>query len=260
MSRWVAATIALTVAVVAGEAAAQPATARPAATAAAAPRATRGVVVVGIGDEARADARALARVLYRDAALRPAVSDDEARVLAGDPAAEGAPARVRELAELRASAAASGDAGQRRLLAAIGEETGARGVVTVTRTPGVEGAAARVTARVLDPARAAYAAVTIAREGDPAEWPEGAPAMVSAALPPAPAAAPKPPPPPIKPEKPGPSLDGLLPSEQQRSRFSAPWFLAGLGAVVTAAVTIFVIVETTSSDGETFRLQGRVPP
>ena len=64
-----------------------------------------GAVVVATADGTGSAARALAFDVYRDADLRPSIDDATARVLAGDAPAEGAPARLKEIAELRGSIA-----------------------------------------------------------------------------------------------------------------------------------------------------------
>ena len=90
------------------------------------------MIVVAIGDAGPA-ARALAMEVYRDGELRPPIDEATARVLAGDAPVEAAAARLKEIAELRASVArAPEDLVRRRLLASIGTDLGAAMVVTVT--------------------------------------------------------------------------------------------------------------------------------
>src|SRR5436190_13147696 len=74
-------------------------------TARAEPTASRGAVVVSIGDDAAPAARPLALEVYRDASLRPSVDDATARVLAGEPPPEAAAPRLKDLAALRGSLA-----------------------------------------------------------------------------------------------------------------------------------------------------------
>ena len=88
--------------------------------------------MIAIGDAAGPAARALAMDVYRDALLRPPIDEATARVLAGDAPAAGAPAKMKEIAELRASVArAESELVMRRLLASIGSDLGAPLVVTV---------------------------------------------------------------------------------------------------------------------------------
>lgn len=77
-----------------------------------------------------ADALALANAVDASA-IRPSTIDAaHARVLAGEPASDDAPADVRELAEIR-GALAHEDAAARRLLASLASQFGAAGVVVL---------------------------------------------------------------------------------------------------------------------------------
>jgi hypothetical protein len=117
----------------------------------------KGAVVVAVGDESAAAARPLARDVYREEALRPPIDDAAARVLAGEPTPAGAPAKLVELGELRASVARTGsDAAARRLLASLGESARARIVISVT-----VGEGGRPVAKVLRVETAAFESVEL---------------------------------------------------------------------------------------------------
>src|SRR5262245_61111037 len=82
-----------------------------------------GAIVVALGDDTKSAAEPLARVLYRDPALRPGIDDATARVLAGEEPDANAPAALRELASVRRSIAASEtDPTARRVLASLGAD------------------------------------------------------------------------------------------------------------------------------------------
>ncbi|WP_242515417.1 hypothetical protein [Sorangium cellulosum] len=257
-----------------------PAAAAPGAAAAAeAPRAAasraalRGAVVVAADDESAEAARALARALYRDPALRPSIDEAAAQALAGEDPRPDAPASVRELAEVRRSAGRAGSEPiARGLLASLGASAGAALVVSVTTAQG------RPVARVLRVAGAGYAPIelgaTVRRAPDGAappapaafEWP-GASAAIRALLPGDPAG----PPPgatapqrgPVRPLAAGataPSAPADRASSERRSPWSSPWFWGPLAGVVATGVAVLVLAQTGDSDGETVHLRGRIAP
>jgi len=99
---------------------------------------------VAMGDHATQAARALARALYSEPALRPAIDNEIAEVLAGRAPSEGASAQLRELAAVRSSLPSDPeDPTARRLLLALGQEQRAEVVVVVSA------AGQRFVARVL---------------------------------------------------------------------------------------------------------------
>jgi hypothetical protein len=239
-----------------------------AGTARAEPTASRGAVVVSIGDDATPAARPLALEVYRDASLRPAVDDATARVLAGEAPPETASPRLKDLAALRASLAhpATGDGADpaasdlvtRRLLAGVGTDAHATLVVAVTMQAG------RPTARALAVASSSWqgveigATATAAADGSTAfTWP-GAVTTLRALVPkeaaaPAPAPRPKAAPPRAAPTKESPER------AKDRSFWTSPWFWVGLGAVVATGVTVFVVTKAVQDDSGSIHVDGRVP-
>ncbi|WP_437568734.1 hypothetical protein [Sorangium sp. So ce542] len=271
-----------------------------AAPSAAAPRsALRGAVVVAVDDASAEAARALARALYRDPALRPPIDEAAAQVLTGDAPRPDAPAAVKELAEVRRSAGrAESEPVARSLLASLGAGAGAALVVAVTTAHG------HPVARVLRVAGASYApielgatvqraaggagataggaAATAGGAAAPADatfdWP-GAGAAVRALLagderaagaadraaaPPASAhAAPQ-----RGPVGPRAGVDltaskapaGGQGAPAQRSTWSSPWFWGPLAGVVATGIVVLVLAQTSDGDGETVHLRGRIAP
>lgn len=211
--------------------------------------ASHGTVVVAVGVDAGAAAASLARIVYRDAALRPTLDEATARVLAGEPVPEGASPALRELADLRASVERAGsDAAARRLLAAIGSETHAAVVVPVSRDEGaLHARALRVEGARFVGAPLSGEVVAGADGSAQVRWPDDATSTLRQAvgpLAPAPIAAPA-----------RPAPDEHAP----RSTFSSPWFWGGLGVVAAAAVTVFVLSRTTGHDTATVHVGGTVP-
>ncbi|WP_437951606.1 hypothetical protein WME98_12845 [Sorangium sp. So ce296] len=261
-----------------------------AAPSAVAPRsALRGAVVVAVDDASAEAARALARAIYRDPALRPPIDEAAAQVLTGDPPRPDAPAAVKELAEVRRSAGrAESEPVARSLLASLGAGAGAALVVAVTTAHG------HPVARVLRVAGASYAPLelgaTVQRAAGGAgataggaaapadatfDWP-GAGAAVRALLagderaadraaaPPASAhAAPQ-----RGPVGPRAGVDltaskapaGGQGAPAQRSMWSSPWFWGPLAGVVATGIVVLVLAQTGDGDGETVHLRGRIAP
>jgi hypothetical protein len=222
----------------------------------AAAAAGHGAIVVAISDEAGPPARSLGREVYRDAALRPAIDEATARVLAGEgPSGEPAKAKLTEMAEIRAAiAGASAEAASRRLIASLGAETGAALVITVAMDAG------RPVAKVLQVSSATYARIELGATIETApdgtrsfQWP-GATATLKGLLPPAaprpaPAAAPKvtaPPPRPVTPK-------------ESKPVWASPWFWGTIGGVAAAGITVFVLSRVTATPS-TVHLDGRVAP
>jgi hypothetical protein len=222
----------------------------------------RGAVVVATSDGAGSAARALAFDVYRDAALRPSIDDATARVLAGDAPAEGALARLKEIAELRASIAHAGsELVGRRLLASLGTELSATFVVSVA----MDGS--HPIARVLRSATATFERVEIAptieiaADGTRAfHWPgatttlhgflvghDGGDPHAPAALPPAPLA-----------PKTEASAPPPVPAEP-RPFYKSPWFWGSAGGAALVGLSVFLISRATSSTSDV-HLTGRVEP
>ncbi|WP_437673253.1 hypothetical protein [Sorangium sp. So ce131] len=238
---------------------------------AAAPRAAlRGAVVVAVDDESAEAARSLARVVYRDPALRPPIDEAAAQALAGEPPPPDAPASVKELAEVRRSAGRAGsEPVARGLLASLGAGAGAALVVAVSTAQG------HPVARVLHVAGARYAPLelgaTLQRAADGAaapaattiDWP-GAGAAIRALLPadggaPARSAEGGPVRPLATAAPPTPA--GAPPAQsERRSVWSSPWFWGPLAGVAATGLAVLVLAQTGASDGDTVHLKGRIAP
>jgi hypothetical protein len=247
--------------------------AAPAPTPAQQPQPARGgAIVVAVAEGAAPAARALAFDVYRDPELRPAIDDATARVLAGEALPEGAPARLKEIAELRASIAhasssvppaspappttpaPTSDLVTRRLVASLGTELGATLVVAV----GMDGT--RPVARVMRAATAAYERVELGPTVEIGEsgartyrWP-GATATLRGFLPP-----PPPPPPPLAPKaETNVSKPPDVPQEP-RPFYKSPWFWGSIGGAAVIGLGAFLISRATSSPSDV-HLVGKVGP
>lgn len=213
----------------------------------------RGVIVMSTSPEAVSAAKPLARDVYKDEALRPTIDDATARVLAGEAPAEGAPPKLMELRDLRASAFSAGsEAASRKLVSAIGADLKARLVVTVSMEGG------RPLARVLRVETSAYEGITLGATTETApsgettfHWPGAVDALHKLLPADGPRALAKPAPAAPKPaSKPAPS----------ESIWKSPWFWAVLGGVVAAGAGTFAIVKATNADEPTVHIVGRVAP
>jgi hypothetical protein len=242
--------------------------------------AARGAIVVAVGDDASAAARALALEVYRDAGLRPAIDEPTARVLAGGAPAAGAPAKLQEIADLRGSIARARDgvasdpqplAGSevisRRLLDSLATELGAALVVAVSIKDG------RPVARVLRRGAAAFeptelgATTEAAADGTSTIHWAGSIAFLSALAPALPA--PAPPAPAPQPAEPAPSALKPLATPLAPTPWLAPaeskpiwkslWFWGALAGVAAVGVGVFAISKATQSS-DNVHLQGTVGP
>lgn len=214
--------------------------------------------MVALGDDAARAARALAREVYADPALRPTIDEVTARALTGAPAAEGS-ARAAEIAEIRRAAArAEADAAARRLLASLGADAGAALVVAVRLEGG------RPVAKVLRVATATYAPVELGatlhrdeREGPESvryAWP-GAAASLRAAL--ASPSASRPPP--HRPAA-GAAPTSSQPADRSPPFYRSPWFWGALGAAAAVGGAAFAISQASDDGGPTVLLRGRIAP
>ena len=233
---------------------------------------SRGALVVAKSEAARPFAKSLARLIYRDAALRPTIDEKMARVLMGDDPDAATPADQRDaaaaaradvLATVHALGGADESVGRRLLLSSTAKDLGAELVVLVEADPQGE-----PKARVLKVSNGRYVGVTLAAErlapeteGGPARWdwsdalpilrglrhrpPPGprAPVPVPASAPPVSSNA-----------KPG--QDG----DEGGDLLTSPWFWSGLGIVVTVGVTVLVLSQTAFKNKDVVNLQGRVSP
>ncbi|MDC3959930.1 hypothetical protein [Polyangium jinanense] len=225
------------------------------ATTATAP-AGRGAVVVAIGSGVEAAAKPLAREIYRDEALRPSLDDRAARVLAGEAVAADAPAKERELAEVRSALTTNDDAPSRRLLASLGAEQKAEIVVAVSM------AGDRPVARVLRVGTARYESIELGPTIERSEageirytWPGAAATLRKLVIVPQ-AAAPAPLAPkqtstkaPAKPEEPTP-----------KPFYKSAWFWGPVGAIVAAGAAVLITSKVTEDSTGMVRLRGQVAP
>lgn len=217
-----------------------------------APRSTpQGVAVLGAG-ASREAAFTVARALYAGRLRPPSLDEPRARVLAGDPAPEGASRELRELAELRAGVTGS-DAASRRVLAAIAEQLELRAVlvVQVDAATATEAAHAAPVARLfladsgeIDAARygpepgvegaLAWRATVSSLERRFLAPAAAAPSGATAATP----AAPK-------------------TEEGARPFYASGWFWAAVGGAALIGGAIFFVTRDTTAD--TIHLEMRVP-
>jgi hypothetical protein len=218
---------------------------------AATPEIAKGAVVVALGDDVTDAAKPLVRSIYQDTDLRPGIDEPTARVLVGEPPAEGASATLKDLAELRASIARAGsDSAERRLLGSIGTELHAAVVLAVSNDGG------RPHARILRVSTGTFSGTdlgaTITRSETGAvtyAWP-GAAATVHGFLTPI---APKPIP------APAPPSDAH--HEGFAFSYRSPWFWAGLGLLSAVGVSVLVISKVEAGGSAPgVHVTGSVPP
>jgi hypothetical protein len=233
-----------------------------------------GALVIAISDDASPAAKPLAREVYKDDALRPAVDEGTARVLTGEPAPQDASAKLRETAEIRAALPkAEGDAAARRLLASLGAEHKAVLVVAVS----MDGE--RPIARVLRVESARYEPIELGATIETGEggaknfqWP-GATTTLRRLLAPAPATAPAvgtaTAPAAGTATAPGPIAPKPVPAQKPLKRpdesGKAPWYKSGwfwgpLGAVVGVGAAVLIASQVTKDDTPMIRLKGQVVP
>ena len=216
--------------------------------------AARGVVVLAMSEEAIPAARALAREVYGDEALRPRIDDATARVLAGEAVPAGGSAKLVEIADVRKAAqGAATDALTRRLFASLGADLGAILVVPVAVRDG------KPTARIVSVAKGAFEPIELSGsiEAQPdgtsrVKW-AGVAAILTSLVPKAPAPVNAP----AGTAAPGP----LAPKKEEPSGsfWTSPWTWVGAGVVVAAGVVVFAVSQSQGDSGG-LRMQGRVSP
>jgi len=246
-----------------------------------------GTIVVAIDDAARPAAKTLARVVYQDAALRPAMSEATAKALVGEAPAKPAagnetktpqPNKLAEIASVIKAARETKDSTiRRRLLASVGSDLGAELLVFV------EQATAGPSARVMRVADQRFLAVVLApgtKKSDSGaaahDWsdalailrglakgapppgprsssPAGNPGMLDKGGPQGTAAKPG------NGAKPG---DGTKPDDGKKDRnfLTSPWFWGGLGVVLSVGVTVLVLSQTALNEPDVVMLEGHVSP
>ena len=230
-----------------------------AATATAPPvrSAPRGVIVLAMSDEAIPAARALAREVYAEDALRPAIDDATARVLAGEAPPPNAGPKLVEIADVRKAAqGAPSDAVTKRLFTSLGDDLGAILVVPVTVRDH------RPAARIVSVAKGAFEPIELS--GAIEAQPDGSSrvtwsgvATILKGLVPKPVATPS-----SSSSAPSSTPAGpLAPKKEEApsSFWSSPWTWVGAGVVVAAGVVVFAVSQT-QGDGGGLRMQGRVAP
>ncbi len=216
----------------------------------AAPSPARGAAVVALSREAAPAARSLARLVYGDAALRPAIDDSTAQVLVGEPLPEGAPPALVQLAEVWAALPTAGSpTAERRLLAGLGSDVGA--VLVVAVGVAADGSPAARVVRVAG----AYDEPTVLQAAAPdpqnsasgPTWPGATKALRG--LMPAPLA-----------PKPEPAPKAPKPAEEPSFLPTSPWFWGPIAVVAAAGITVLAVSQASSSDRPTAHVSGRVDP
>jgi hypothetical protein len=225
----------------------------------------RGTAIVAANEEARAPAKTLARLVYRDPQLRPNFDEKMARALMGkaDPGEDAAAKQRAEVASVVQSLATSDEAVRRRLLASTGKELGVSHMVLVE----VDASGPR--ARVLRVSEQRFLGVTLAPkalEGGASDWNDSVvllrglartePVGTQRAAKPKKNKN-------VKPKKNGHAQNGASktePADDGVNLLTSPWFWGGLGVVVSVGVTVLVLSQTVFKDPDTVGLEGRVSP
>ena len=208
----------------------------------------RGVAVLAT-DGATDAAWPLAQALYADPRLRPRSLDDgAARVLAGERLPEGAPPRLREIAELRAAIHGT-DLPSRRLLEGLARDLGVSAVAVVSSSPSPSCAVFLGSRGQFDPVP--LPADPPGSPGGPVAW-KGALASLRA-LAPEPAA----------PAASGAPLIGprARPGPEQPSGttfLTSGWFWGALLAAAALGTTVFLVTRHGADPSTNVPLQGRV--
>jgi len=230
-----------------------------------------GVAVVARTAAARADAKGLARAVYADRRLRPALGEPLARALVGEHPAAGSEVQPRSRAlpspaeVLSTVGAVEGaePAVARRLLASLGRDLGVELVVLVSHGPDAP------VARVLRVTERRFLPLSLSPRPQPIEagqsarpdWSDAMSILASALVrsrttrrSAAPVAAPSAPADPAvvasAADSGGGSFDWL----------TSPWFWGGFGVVAAVGVTVIVLSQTTMNQPSTVLINGRVGP
>ncbi len=248
----------------------------------------RGAVVVAATTSAVVDAKVLARAIYREPQLRPALDEATARAVLGDEPASVGSAKNLELARVARAAVEGRDpAVSVRLLRSLGDELGAAALVIVaapqplSEQP-VGAAAPSPSARVFLVGDGRFLPLTLAPRlavapsqpdsevKDPPEvdWSDAvaylrsqAPLLIARAdalVVSAPVAQPvarlRTTNAPLAPDAPAER------GEHARPFLSSPWFWGGLAAVVAVGVTVLVLSQTALKPSDSLMLEGRIAP
>jgi hypothetical protein len=200
-----------------------------------APATRKGVVVIGVGENASDAAWPVALAIYGDASLRPKLSDAAARALAGEND-DKAPADVKELGSLRAQVKGD-DPASRVLVAEIARRASARAVVLVFTAADADA----VEARVYDAADDAVSSTRYRREKG--SWSPFASTLAARY-------AAKPKTAPVQTPAPKPK------DEAKGGTFlSSPWFWGALGAAAAAGLAAYVLTRDNSDPAQPVRVQ-----
>ncbi len=218
----------------------------------------RGAIVVSLTTSARVHGRALARAVYRDAALRPDIDEGTAQVLSGAEPPEGRDELAQHASVVKALMAATDEEVQRRLAGSLARDLNVRLVVLVSKR-GEE-----PTARVVRmPDEQLLAVKLTATKKKPVtepptwDWTDATAMLRELAIG-------APPPGPRKPQKDGGGT--ALPSpkpdegEEETSLLTSPWFWGGLGLVVTVGATVLILSQTALNEPDMVSIGGRVAP
>ncbi|HHH12149.1 MAG TPA: hypothetical protein ENK23_08785 [Sorangium sp.] len=206
------------------------------------------MVVVAADPTVRDAAKALARGVYADAALRPPIDEAMAHVLVGEPPPPGVSDQRADVAAVVRSLPSVNDKRVlARLLYSLGGDLNVQMVLLVTP------AEAGPSARVVRVAQRRFSSATLAatRSVDGKRWDWSEALVITRGLltapPPGPLSHPK-----------GPSVVDV--PDDDAAFYESPWFWAGAGVVLAAGVVVFVLTQTGGNDAQTIRLKGTVAP
>jgi hypothetical protein len=214
-----------------------------------------GAIVVALDNASSAAARPLAQEVYRDPDLRPAIDEATARALTGSPPAADAPAKLKEIAELRDSISRTQmPVVARGLLASLGATLGAQLVIAVSMEAG------RPVAKVLKAPAVTFervelgATIETSADGVPTfRWPGAAVTLKGLLTAPAPAKAKEPD------AAAEASTKKKAPPKDDRPFWKSPWFWGPVGGLLATGLTVFIASRVTSKPNEV-HLEGQVAP
>jgi hypothetical protein len=258
-------------------------------------RTPHGAAVVVAGREATTAAKLLARRAYQEPSLRPALDEATAAALVGTGKRCESPPCDERLDEIYdvvdAVAAACSPSCQaspvaRRLLTSLGRDLSVAWIVLVQAPAPEAGTVRPASVHLLRVATGRFEPMVLSAKPseapDAGMWDEVAPILrsVVAATATEDAAAARPPTAPraatseAKPKGPGgkaarpspgasPAASGVAEGETDEGEvrvLSSPWFWGGLGVLVAAGITVFAVSQSSLSEPDTVRLEGRVAP
>ena len=221
--------------------------------------APKGAIIVALGPRATSHARALARAVYQDAALRPGIDERTAQVLSGGEA----PADDAELSKHASVVRALGTTGdeevQRRLAGSLARDLNARLVVLVSDKRG------EPSARIVRMPEERMLAVTLTAKKLPTvkgaapkwNWRDATSMMRELSI-----GAPPPGPRKKTKKKDGGGKATPVPEEgeDEGNLLTSPWFWGGLGLVVTVGATVLILSQTALNEPDVVMIDGRIAP